>query len=343
MALINEESLPFLEDVQRYDCLYNKFSKDYRNKFKKLNCWVKIGEKYGITAEEAEKKYRNIRTAYGRLLRKVRNAPSGSGRGAAEIPSEYKNLEWLNSQITHRKTQSNFNIDLMQNESANDIDESCDEDTEFLDQRENAKKKDDDGGSVPGDDMKGDDYEIDEGLEGDGQNQAETAGVDDEKKSESNNGGQNPVNEGRETARSREKRPWAKKKLSKRDVDLTLIEAAKSVTEANKRLREQFGQKPQDHVDEEDALFCRSLIPRMHRLSPQAKAFVRCQIEQLFYQAEYRMQFPMANESHYRNYQPSYQFQDMLQPQSAFPTGNISYRSFLDSSSSSSTPLAEST
>ena len=60
----------FMEEVQMYACLYNKFNKQYKNKFVGLNCWRKIGEKFGIEPAEAEKKYKNVGTAYGRYLKK---------------------------------------------------------------------------------------------------------------------------------------------------------------------------------------------------------------------------------------------------------------------------------
>ena len=53
----------FMEEVQMYECLYNKFNKQYKNKFIRLNCWRKIAEKFGIEPAEAEKKYKNVRTA----------------------------------------------------------------------------------------------------------------------------------------------------------------------------------------------------------------------------------------------------------------------------------------
>ena len=34
----------FMEEVQMYECLYNKFNKQYRNKFVRLNCWRKIAK-----------------------------------------------------------------------------------------------------------------------------------------------------------------------------------------------------------------------------------------------------------------------------------------------------------
>ena len=77
MAADNEFSLElFTAEVQIYDCLYNKFSKEYRDKYKGINCWKKIGGKFGLSPEEAEKQYKNIRTAYGRFL--TRTSPSKS-------------------------------------------------------------------------------------------------------------------------------------------------------------------------------------------------------------------------------------------------------------------------
>ena len=47
--------------IQKYDCLYNKSSKDYKNKYKKLDCLSKIGRKFDLDPAEAET--RNLRTS----------------------------------------------------------------------------------------------------------------------------------------------------------------------------------------------------------------------------------------------------------------------------------------
>ena len=39
---------------------------DFKDKNKKANCWDKIGQKFYLSAGEAEAKFRNKRTAYGR-------------------------------------------------------------------------------------------------------------------------------------------------------------------------------------------------------------------------------------------------------------------------------------
>ena len=55
-----------MEEVARYECVYNRSSKDFKDKNKKANCWDKIGQKFYLSAGKAEAKFRNIRTAYGR-------------------------------------------------------------------------------------------------------------------------------------------------------------------------------------------------------------------------------------------------------------------------------------
>ena len=65
-----------MEEVARYECVYHRNSKDFKDKNKKANCWKKIGEKFNLLAEEAEVKFRNIRTAYGRYLKRLKTVPS---------------------------------------------------------------------------------------------------------------------------------------------------------------------------------------------------------------------------------------------------------------------------
>ena len=56
----------FMEEIRKYDCSFNRFSKECKDKFKKMNAWSKVGEFFSISPAAAEKKFRNVRTAYGR-------------------------------------------------------------------------------------------------------------------------------------------------------------------------------------------------------------------------------------------------------------------------------------
>ena len=108
-----------MEEIQRYECLYNKFSKDYKNRRTRENAWETIGQKFGLTAEEAEKNYKNIRTSYTHThyLKKVKSVPSGSMLSSmfSLSSSSQNNTE---KQITSQKSCSSidclhFNFDLV--------------------------------------------------------------------------------------------------------------------------------------------------------------------------------------------------------------------------------------
>ena len=63
---VSNKAFTCMEEVARYECVYHRNSKDFKDKHKKANCWDKIRPKFNLSAGEAEAKFRNIRTAYGR-------------------------------------------------------------------------------------------------------------------------------------------------------------------------------------------------------------------------------------------------------------------------------------
>ena len=62
----------FMEEVQRYECncICDKFSKDCKNEYIRLNSRKAIAEKFGLDAPKAERRYKNCRTSYGCYLKK---------------------------------------------------------------------------------------------------------------------------------------------------------------------------------------------------------------------------------------------------------------------------------
>ena len=83
----------FIEEVQKYPAIYNKFSTDYKNKFIRMNIWKAIGEKFSLDAAEAEKKISECPNHVWAILEK-KSFPSGSGRDAVPSPAEFSNLDW---------------------------------------------------------------------------------------------------------------------------------------------------------------------------------------------------------------------------------------------------------
>ena len=43
----------FMEEVHKYECLYNKYCKDYKDKYRKMNAWKAVGEKLGLEPHAA--------------------------------------------------------------------------------------------------------------------------------------------------------------------------------------------------------------------------------------------------------------------------------------------------
>ena len=95
-----------MNEVQNFPILYDKFDREFKDIHKKRNAWNKVGDSFGLSAEVAAEKYKNIRSAYGRYLKKRKTTPSGSGRSTINL--EYDYLEWLNVYIEHRETTSNL-------------------------------------------------------------------------------------------------------------------------------------------------------------------------------------------------------------------------------------------
>ena len=85
----NVSNEKFMEEAAQDQWVYHRNSKDFKDKNKKDNCWEKIGEKFDLSAAEAEFKFRNIRTTYGCYLKRLKTLPSGSGRDA--LPREFQN------------------------------------------------------------------------------------------------------------------------------------------------------------------------------------------------------------------------------------------------------------
>ena len=69
----NEE---FMEEVARYECVYPRKSKDFKDK----NEREIIGKKFNLSAAEAEVKFRNIRTVYSRYIKRVKKYSIGNSK-----------------------------------------------------------------------------------------------------------------------------------------------------------------------------------------------------------------------------------------------------------------------
>ena len=53
----------FMEEVEKYVCLYDKYNRDFKDRNMKVN-WDKVASKFDLTPQQAETKFRNVRATY---------------------------------------------------------------------------------------------------------------------------------------------------------------------------------------------------------------------------------------------------------------------------------------
>ena len=101
---------------------------------------------------------------------------------------------------------------------------------------------------------------------------------------------------------SRSMRAWSSNgRNAGADVDKAIMSTANSIAEHLKQIGAK--RKQTEEPEDEDSLFCKSLVPRLKRLPSQSRAFVRLQIEQLLYQTEFtgpqtQPNFPQGGNGH---------------------------------------------
>ena len=259
----------FMEEVQRYECIYDKFSKDYKNKYIRLNSWKAIGEKFGLDAPEAERRYKNCRTSYGRYLKKRKSVPSGSGRNAVPTPAEFANLEWLNNHINHR-AETVTNVAAVPSDS------------------------EEEGGDVVLDEANVDEQERPSELVSE-----DVANSDNDSRASTTNtssstGGNSQENPNNKSNKYKQKttglRKLKRKSTTKEDVDLALLKTASTLADKVMNAESTPKRREADEEDDEDLLYCKSLARRLKTMPAPTKAFVRLQIEQLLYDTQYNQQ-----------------------------------------------------
>ena len=135
------------------------------------------------------------------------------------------------------------------------------------------------------------------------------------------------------------RRPWPPKqnKISKLESDVALLESAKSISDATQAIRKRKADTASE--DDSDSLYCRSLVPRMRRLSRHGKACVRYHVKQTFYQAEFGSQQVQGIQRFGNIIAPQLFTQQGVSP-TQITTSFLLYRGLLDYGS---TPIGSST
>lgn len=103
--MLGEVEERLAEEVRRYPNLYDSSSKHYKDNRLATSSWKEISERTGLrSAEEAAKKWKNLRDKYVRLQRKM--VPASGRAGSKKTPALVMVLSWLAPHIRHRDMAS---------------------------------------------------------------------------------------------------------------------------------------------------------------------------------------------------------------------------------------------
>ena len=97
----------FMDIIREYPTIYDRASKDFKDKNKKSNCWKAVAERLDEPVDIVKQHYESIRTQFSKYLRARRGA---SGCGSDDIPltSKFEHLRWLKTFIISRASSTNL-------------------------------------------------------------------------------------------------------------------------------------------------------------------------------------------------------------------------------------------
>ncbi|XP_053269020.1 transcription factor Adf-1-like [Pleuronectes platessa] len=95
-----------VEEVRRYENLYNPSTSAYKDAQMTVNSWKEISAAVGVDVPECMKTWRRIRDKFVRV-RKTTKGSSGDA-GWQTVPVFLTFMSWLSPHIKHRETTSNY-------------------------------------------------------------------------------------------------------------------------------------------------------------------------------------------------------------------------------------------
>ena len=83
----------FIEEIQRYECFYNKLSKDYKKRRTRENVWETIGQKFGLTAEAVPKTDALFDVLFSSSSQNITENQITSQKSSSSIDSRHFNFD----------------------------------------------------------------------------------------------------------------------------------------------------------------------------------------------------------------------------------------------------------
>ena len=91
----------FIEIIRDFPTIYNRSSRDFKDKTKEENRWKAVAEKVNGTVEEVKRSYDTIWTQFGKYIKK-RKEKSGSCTVDLPLDPTFAHMMWLKNFIISR-------------------------------------------------------------------------------------------------------------------------------------------------------------------------------------------------------------------------------------------------
>ena len=81
----------FMDIIREYPTIYNRSSKDLRDKTKESNCWRAVAERLDEPVDIVKRCYESIRTQFSKYIR-ARKGTSGCGSDDIPLTAKFEHL-----------------------------------------------------------------------------------------------------------------------------------------------------------------------------------------------------------------------------------------------------------
>ena len=273
-----------MDTIRHFRAIYDKSCPDYKDQRVKKNAWQAVATKLNIEVSSAQQRYNTIRTNFSKHIKNLKGK-SGCGRDEVEIRPDYEYLRWLISHIKHRETRTN-----MKRSTDSPISTGSSSGTSCaIKESDDGVNEDDEYSSCEIiDTQSGFQHEMmatvhdEKTLPNDGASTSDerhastsTATDSDSSSTKLNKPGQYPTKKGG-------KRPWSKQSGSDFSFE---NEVVKTMKQFNSVLQGGDQKRPGNDEDE-DTLFCLSLVPKFKRIPLKYRSSLQLSVLKAFHDME---------------------------------------------------------
>ena len=285
-----------MDTIRNYRAIYDKSYPEYKNQRVKTNAWQAVATSLGMDVALVQKRYNTIRSNFSKYLKDLKGK-SGCGQGDIEIRPDLEYLRWLITHIKHRQTCSN--VQLSQPDFLSPV---ATVDMTALDFDAHEQLVDTDDGNA---DLLACDSRENSVASPDGSVVSTVSSTDNNKGQDIRNFNKRKLEESQETADN--KRPWAKTRGFETEVVKTMQGINASLLHLTTPENENKGRDKGNADEDEDSLFCLSLVQKFKRIPTSLKSTLQLNILKKINDMELLVQQNIQQQDNMAHQMPSQQ------------------------------------